>query len=311
MVVVAVLTYRRPDDLAELLPMLLAEAESVQDGWVLVVDNDPAASAAPIVDDLLARQQPSGALRYVVEPAVGIAAARNRALQEAAGSRLLAFIDDDERPEPGWLAALVACHAEHGATAVAGAVVPDVGRIDDPWIREGGFFQRKRHPTGDLQNAASTANLLIDLQRLGALGPLTFDPRLGLTGGSDTLFTRQLVALGGTIVWCDEAVVTDRIRSARLTRAWVLQRHFRAGNGSSRIEVRLASGAAQQVLVRLRMTGSGSARVVVGCLRAAYGRVRGSYRHQARGSRTVARGVGMVSGAWGLRYVEYRRVPGS
>ena len=312
--VVAVLTYRRPDDLTDLLPMLLDEAESVgADAQVLVVDNDPEASAQDAVAEVRRRdaERSERRLRYVVEPTVGIAAARNRALAEAEGARLLVFIDDDERPVPGWLTALVRCHAEHDATAVAGAVVPDVGRIEDPWIRDGGFFVRQRHRTGDLQPAASTANLLIDLQRVEALGGISFDPGLGLTGGSDTLYTREIVARGGRIVWCDDAVVTDHIRSARLSRSWVLQRHFRAGNGWSRIEVRLAKGPVRRLAVRLRMTGVGSARVVVGGLRATYGRLRGSYRHRARGSRTVARGVGMVSGAWGLRYVEYRRVKGS
>ena len=80
---------------------------------------------------------------------------------------------------------------------------------------------------------------------------------------------------------------------------------------SSDAKVELARGLGARSAARLRMTWVGLARIVLGGVRAAYGRVRGSYRHRARGSRTVARGVGMVTGAWGLEYVEYRRVRGS
>lgn len=302
-VVVAVLTYRRPDDLPELLPHLVAHTGEIDGGGtVLVVDNDAGASAREVVEALALPR-----LRYVVEPTPGIAAARNRALDEAQGADLLVFIDDDERPEPGWLRRLVEAQHRSGAAAVAGAVVPDVGRIEDPWIRDGGFFVRQRHATGTEVSAASTANLLIDLRQLEALGSPRFDLEFGLSGGSDTMFTRDLVRRGGRIVWCDEAVVVDHIRSARLTRSWVLQRHFRAGNGWSRVEVKLTRPPLARLLLRLRLTLMGLARIVLGTLRSGYGKVARSYRHQARGSRTVARGVGMAAGAWGLNYVEYKR----
>lgn len=314
-VVIAALTYKRNEDLPELLPMLAAQARDVdRPVEVLVVDNDPDGSAEQVVARTAAGITASGdptPVRYVVEPQPGIAAARNRVLDEVAGAEVLVFIDDDERPRDGWLATLLECHAREGAAAVAGAVVPDVGRIDDPWIRDGEFFVRTRHRTGDRLPAASTANLLVDLRRLAELGGIRFDPEFGLTGGSDTLFTREIVARGGEVVWCDEAVVVDHIRSARLTREWVLQRHYRAGNGWSRVALRLADRRATRFLVRLRLTLMGLARILLGSARSGAGRVVRSYRHRARGARTVARGLGMVRGAWGHSYVEYRRVPGS
>ncbi len=301
--VVAVLTYQRAGDLVELLPQLLEQAATVEEATtVLVVDNDAEASARSTVTDLGLPD-----VRYVVEPTPGIAAARNRALDEARDADLLVFIDDDERPEAGWLSALVDCQRREGCAAVAGAVVPMVDQIDDPWIRAGGFFVRQRHATGVDQEAASTANLLLDLRQVRSLGDVRFDVRYGLSGGSDTLFTRTLHRNGGRIVWCDEAVVTDHIRSARLTRAWVLQRHFRSGNGWSRTSLELESGRFGRIGTRLRLTALGAARVVVGTLRSLWGSLSRSARHQARGSRTAARGRGMVVGAWGSVYVEYKR----
>jgi succinoglycan biosynthesis protein ExoM len=301
--VLAVLTYRRTSDLPELLPQLLEQAATVDDRTsVLVVDNDAEASARATVEALALPD-----VRYVVEPTPGIAAARNRVLDETRDADLLVFIDDDERPEPGWLAALVACQRAEGCAAVAGAVVPEVGAIEDPWILAGGFFVRQRHATGAEMPAASTANLLLDLRQVRALGDVRFDARFGLSGGSDTLFTRTLTRNGGRIVWCDEAVVTDHIRTQRLTRSWVLQRHFRSGNSWAMAGLDLEKGTLPRLRTRFRLTGHGLARILAGSLRSAWGTLTGSLRHRARGSRTTARGVGMTVGAWGAVYVEYKR----
>ena len=155
-----------------------------------------------------------------------------------------------------------------------------------------------------IRDRASTANLLLDLDQVG---DLRFDERFNLTGGEDTLFTRQLVARGGTIVWCDEAVVVDHIRVSRLSRHWVLQRHFSAGNSSSICTVELQRGGPSRLAARVKGTGLGVARIAAGLLRAGYGWVSGSLRHRARGMRTAARGLGMTAGAWGGIYTEYRR----
>ena len=303
--VLAVLTYRRNEDIVALAPELVAQAAAagVPEATVLVVDNDPDGGAREAV---LGLGLPT--VRYVHEVQPGIAHARSRALEEAADADLLVFIDDDERPEPGWLAALLRCHRETGALGVAGVVLPAAELIGDPWIDAGGFFVRQRHVTGATLPAASTANLLLDLRQVRALGgDLRFDVRFGTTGGSDTLFTRTLVKRGGRIVWCDEAVVVDHIRTARLTRQWVLQRAFRSGNSWSRTESELAGGLLPGLALRGRLLGVGLARVAVGSVRAAFGRVTGSLRHQARGSRTAARGAGMAVGALGGVYEEYRR----
>ena len=87
------LTYQRNADLAELLPLLDAQARKCPDLTVdvLVVDNDPAAGASALVGS---RAWPEIA-RYVHEPTAGIAAARNRALEETRDADVVVFIDDD------------------------------------------------------------------------------------------------------------------------------------------------------------------------------------------------------------------------
>jgi hypothetical protein len=278
---------------------------------ILVVDNDPEGSARPIAEGT-----GSARVRYVLEPAPGIASARNRVLDEAADSACVVFIDDDERPHAGWLAGLLETWQSFGADAVAGPVVSSFSGRLDPWVQAGGFFQRARVPTGTPLTVAATNNLLLDVAAVRRTG-VRFDPGFGLSGGSDSLFTRQLTRAGVRMVWCDEAVVTDVVPAARMTRAWVLRRRFRFGNATTRIQLVLAPSARAQLLARASAVGSGSARLAAGAARWLLGALTGSVVHRARGLKTAARGAGMLAGVTGTVYLEYgrgarpRRVPQS
>ncbi|QXG74977.1 glycosyltransferase [Modestobacter sp. L9-4] len=303
--VVALATYRRPDELRGLLPALVEQLADVADlvgtAGVLVVDNDPEASARTLLEEW------SGtAVRYVHEPEPGIAAARNRALAEAGTSGTLVFIDDDEVPHPGWLRALLDTQAATGAAAVAGAVVSAYDGELLPWVAAGDFFRRRRLPTGTPIEVAATNNLLLDLAVVTRLG-LRFDAAFGISGGSDTLFTRQLTRSGAPMVWCDEAVVTDRVPTARLTPRWVLARAYRLGNSATRVDLVLAGTPRERLQAQSRGLARGAVRVAGGSARALAGLVTGRPRHQARGLRTAARGLGMAAGTVGLVYQEYRR----
>lgn len=297
-----VLTYRRPDDLAALLPALEDHlGEFSEDLEILVIDNDDSASARGIVDDFA-----SARVRYVHEPAPGIAHARNRALDETAGSRLLVFIDDDERPTPGWLSSMLATYSATSPAGVTGPLYPDYEVSPDPWLVAGGFFVRKNYPAGHLMPAAGTGNLLLDLDQVRR-HQLRFDERFGMTGGSDTLFTRTLIRAGGRIVWAPGAGLVDKVPASRMTRQWVLNRQFRFGNTWSRTSLELARPGRSHGLTRGRLTLQGSARVAYGVLRLAQGTLQRSVNPRARGLRAIYRGAGMVAGAWGSVYQEYRR----
>lgn len=307
-VAVAVLTFRRPQDLAELLPALQDQQVAVGSGgrWsvqVLVVDNDPDRSGEPVC----AASGVTG-LRYVHEPVAGIAAARNRALAEAARDDVLVFIDDDERPGPDWLPRMLSTYEETGRVGVVGPVVSSFTAPLSPWVAAGRFFDRRRLATGSPVDVAATNNLLLDLHRVRACG-VRFDEAFGLSGGSDTLFVRELVRAAGPLVWCDEAPVTDVVPAARCTRAWVTRRAFRTGNSWSRTAVVLERGPGSRLRRRTTLTAAGTARLAAGLLRLLAGTVLPDLGRRARGTRTLLRGAGMVTGAWGYTYLEYRRRP--
>jgi GT2 family glycosyltransferase len=305
-ITVGVPTYRRNDLLVELLPLLVEQSRDLAaDGRyrprVLIVDNDPLGGAAPVVDGWR-----SCGVDYAHEPEPGLSAARNRALAASRGSRLIAFMDDDGRPDTGWLSRLVAVWEADRPSAVAGRVVERFEVPPDPWIVAGRFFRRRSLPTHTEVPVAAAGNLLLDLDVLRRLG-LTFDSRFGLSGGEDTLLTRRLTQAGERIVWCEESRIVDLVPKDRMTRRWVLGRAFSHGNTWSLVDQAIGPDRSARVRSRVRCAVGGGARVAIGAARAGIGLLSGSLPHQALGLRTAMRGAGLVYGSIGRVVQEYAR----
>ena len=316
---IAIPTFRRPDDLKRAIGGVLKQVAeqaarepsggTVSDAEVLVIDNDAqcsgrkaalaAAADAGVAVRASADEPTAGDMnvRYVVEERPGVAAVRNRALDETTERDLLIFIDDDEEPEPGWLAALVGLWASTGCQAVAGPVIPVYEVEPEAWVRQGEFFVRRTWPTGTVRPVAASNCLLLDLGFVRRAG-LRFDEAFGATGGEDTLFTRRLSAAGGVIRWCDEARVRDHVPASRLTRPWILRRQRSHAATSVRVELALAGGGAQPA-IRAKAAAGGLVRIVVGGLRTVGGTLIGSPRHAAKGARLLARGRGILAASVG------------
>ena len=333
---IAMLTYRRNDYLAQVIPELLAQADDVSDARttvsVLIVDNDPQAGARAVVEaaraalgsDPAESPEPLGEddsavsaltsrLVYVHEPEPGIVAGRNRALSQARGSDALVFIDDDEIPSPGWLKALVSTWRAQGCAAVTGPTPPTFEVDPSAWVVASGAFDSWEAADGAQVRSADTGNLLLDLAVVEGLG-LRFDPRYGLTGGEDSLFTRQLTRAGGVIRFAAGAVVTKRVPAARARRTWVLERSLRSGSSWARVRIDTAGpadGGASGRLARLRLRlgygAKGLAKAGIDGARAGVARIRGDVPAQARYEVSSRGGLGMVVGALGGHVREYGR----
>lgn len=233
-IVVAVLTFRRPDLLDDFLRSYARIA--LPDGCdvtLLVVDNDASGSGRRTFDQWRI-SIPSA--RYVVEPRVGIPVARNRALREAlaAGADALCFIDDDEVPERDWLVELVRVWQQTGADLVGGPVgvappPPDATRRQR--LMNASLAARAVRKFRMTAKAAArggrytivTNNWLCDLRWQQSVG-LRFDENLLMTGGSDTAFCRAAVAMGCRKAWAADAVVHETIPADRLTARYQLHR---------------------------------------------------------------------------------------
>lgn len=248
---VAVCTYRR-ESLAETLRSIAAQALPVGVGVrVIVSDNDETPSARGRVD------QAAAALgldcHYVHAPARNISIARNACL-DAARAELLAFIDDDERATPGWLAALLARMEETEADAVLGPARAAYPAGAPSWAARADLHSTR--PVVTDAGAIRTGYTCNVLLRLPAFAGLRFDPALGRSGGEDDMFFAGAVRRGATIAYAPAAVVDDPVPAARLALGWLWRRSFR--NGQTYARTRLAGGANR---VRLLPVAAGKAAV--------------------------------------------------
>ena len=300
-VAVCVATYKRPHQLNQLLgtvSQLRFDSGRTVDLCVIVVDNDPSASAHGIVQAL--ESHFPFPIRYQVERERGISFARNRAVSLASDCEYVAFVDDDEVVDPHWLNSLLACGEAFEADVVAGPVLSAFEHTPPSWVIAGCFFDTARHATGTRLPFTHAGNVLVRMDVLQTVaGP--FDPRFALTGGEDTLLFMQLVSAGARLVWCDTALVTELVPPLRTTVRWILRRAYRGGN----------SIALCEAVVDPRWARRGS-RLAKGFIRAAQGAVGiGSGLHAGkagliRALARVALGLGMIAGVVGRRFEEYR-----
>lgn len=252
-------TYNRPDLLARAVASCLAQ-EGVDTPYeIVVVDNNPDGSARAAVAAMAARSPVP--IRYVGEPRPGISHARNTGVAAAAG-RYVAFLDDDEEAGPGWLAAHLGAIGRFGADVVVGPVYPyfPPGTPPiDPYPRNK-FTRDLRLPTGSaIPRVSGIGNTLLNRERCFT-DPEPFDPRLGLTGGEDTLFMRQLLRRGRRIAWCAEAVVREAVPADRLMPRFLLRRAFQRGQATT---FACAAVTPPYRAKALRMMAAGVAQVVV------------------------------------------------
>lgn len=291
-VLVAILTYRRPDQLRRVLPEVRSQASRLTPAAdVVVIDNDPEGSAEDTVAEQRKRQ-PLG-LSYVHEPTPGISAARNAALDASSTYDALVFIDDDEVPGAGWLDALVGHWQRAGASAVTGPVIStfDATHVD-AWVLDSNAFATTTAQTGSARRGAATNNLLLDTAFLRT-HDLRFDTALGLIGGEDTLLSHQIIAEGGQIHWCEEARVFEPVAEERLNRRWILRRAFRSGASWAHAELEVVRGPARAARW-LTLLAKGLVHVVVDAVQWAAARAAGR-RSAPRRLVALASHAGMLS----------------
>jgi succinoglycan biosynthesis protein ExoM len=220
-------TFRRPKWLRAALSSCLAQqTASGRPFEIVVVDNAPDGSAAPIVAAIDAGNVE---LRYVHEPRPGISHARNAGFANARGC-WLALMDDDERASADWLLNLTRAQRKHGADVVFGPVYPEFEQ--PPPERDGNFLTRfytysLKKPTGTRVGERATGNALVRRTCLRNNEPFRIE--LGLTGGEDHLFFRQLRSEGAVFVWCAEAIVTEVIPPERTTWRSIWRRSLQRG----------------------------------------------------------------------------------
>ncbi|WP_405627935.1 glycosyltransferase [Streptomyces sp. NBC_00016] len=205
---VVVATRERAEKLAHALDSLLAQDHP--DFEIVVVDNAPVTDATR---DLVERKY-AERVRYVTEPAPGLAVAHNKGIETAHGE-VIAFTDDDVVADPRWLTELTAPFtADPGLGCATGLILPARLRTPAQVLLEshGGFAKGFTARTYDPQDPpadeplfpftagrfGSGANMAFRTEVLRAAGG--FDPATGagtLARGGDDLYGFVRVLAGG------------------------------------------------------------------------------------------------------------------
>lgn len=233
-ITVCICTYQRSRLLKHLLDALLhQDTDGLFDYSIVVTDNDASRSAQQVVDSY--KRHALIPIVYCVEPQQNIALARNRALGQANGD-FIALIDDDEIPERNWLWSLYNACIRFPAAGVLGPVRPFFEQKPPAWIIDGRFFERPRHPTGyKIRSAdARTGNVLLKREILVGVDPV-FRPQFS-SGGEDVDFFERMSERGLLFVWCDEAVVHERISPARCRLSYLLRSALLRGNNRKKLK---------------------------------------------------------------------------
>lgn len=292
-VLIAVATYKRPDSLQALLQSL-ESATTSRSFDVLVVDNDATGSGRTV-----AESSPLS-VTYVVEPKPGIAAARNRAVDEIQQYDAVVFVDDDEYVVEGWFDRLLD-YAEASPAGVVTGPVESIFPDDAPrWVVNGGFIQRPSWPHGSVLTAGATNNTLLKIDAWDAAGAPRFDDTFSATGGSDAKLFSVLLARGVQIEFCADAVVFEPVLPERMRLKWLARRGYRNGIVSARIWT-LKHGRAKTLVKGLLLGLSGLIKALRDLVLA-----RGL---QAGSFNGFLNGLGVVSALIGVRVHEYKRKP--
>jgi len=219
---VAVPTHAGETRLPGLLDSLLAQEDLLGDFEVLIIDNASPLPLASTVEPYADRLR----IRVVEEERLGLANARNRALEEAATPVVL-FLDDDVRAAPGLVTAYQSAFADQELVAAGGPIRADLARPRPFWFRGPVLSLYSVQDVGSAADYGSRypfgANFAV---RRSAISQ-PFSPQLGRRGGDllsgeEGHFFRSNRLL--PVRHLPAAVVAHVIPSERLWLRWLIRR---------------------------------------------------------------------------------------
>jgi succinoglycan biosynthesis protein ExoM len=219
-IAIGLCTRQRPNMLRTCLESLIAqEAPSDIAPEIVVVDNEPDPNNLFVIEEF--RAPSPFPIHYVHEPRTGIPFARNSVLDKALeiGAHWIAFIDDDETAEPGWLTHLMAPEYRH---------VPVLMGFQRLIYPEDAFWAPAPKPPkqkeGQRLNSAYTYNVRFaaDLART-----FRFNEAIGLGSGEDADFFKRIAAAGSEMRFTARAVTREFVHPERASYRGQCYRTFR------------------------------------------------------------------------------------
>jgi len=231
-------THNHAERLAKTLTGLKRLRHPAASWEILIINNASTDDTASVLER--SDWRPEGIpVRVVVESQLGIANARNRAMQEASGEYVL-FIDDDETPDENWLVEYEKAIGEDQPDALGGNIsILFEGAERPAWLQDEllGFIGALSYGADTrfltaLSTPTFTGNSGFKKTSVMQIGG--FDSSLGRrghvnSGGEDTDLYRRLINAGMRVRWLEKAVIYHRIEAPKLDKRYFLDLHLRQG----------------------------------------------------------------------------------
>ena len=191
----------------------------------VVVNNNSTDDTAKVVTDF-AKEHSDINIRLVDEPQQGLSFARNRGIVEAKG-QFVAFIDDDETVNEGYVSAYLDLFHNHGAFAGAGALKVRYDSVRPKWMSH--YTEKMIANPLDLGKEIITitssvtptgGNMAFNRELFNLYGG--FDTDLGrkgeaLSGGEENDMFKRLRDLGERVFYTPHAIAYHHIADRKLT----------------------------------------------------------------------------------------------
>jgi len=232
MISIVVCTCNREEKLAKLLDSLTAMAAPEGLAWeLIVVDNNSRDGTAALLE--AAESTGELPLRRLFESRQGLALAHNTALQAAKGD-VIAFIDDDCRAAPDWLAVLDR-EFRDGTLALLGGRVELFNPEDRPTTTRTG--RERIDLTGDSRAIEMIIGCNMAFRRDLALRVGGFDTRFGsgcdIAPSCDDLdFIYRVLRAGGRVFYSPNLVVLHDHGRRTAAQVRALQQAYLRGRGA-------------------------------------------------------------------------------
>jgi glycosyltransferase involved in cell wall biosynthesis len=251
---VAICTYNGEQRLPEVLDKLRAQEETEELSWeILVIDNNSKDKTAEVVREYQSRRDRPYPVIYCFEPEQGLAFARRHAIREAK-SDLIGFLDDDNLPDPSWVAEAYKFGLEHPSAGAYGGQIRGEFEVDPPEgfdriaryfaILEGNktYCYNERYKNTRKKMYPPGAGIVIRKQAW--LNSVPERQKIaGVAGNSlatkcEDVEMLSYLLYGGWELWFNhQMIMYHKIPCSRLSRDYILR--FFKGVGMSRYETRM------------------------------------------------------------------------
>lgn len=281
-------TLDRGPDIEDTLRSMLDQTLPRARFEIVIVDNGSRPENRAILERIARAHAPT--LRYVREDQRGLSHARNRGIAEARAD-LIAFVDDDARVTPAWLATYVEAFAAQPAVDVLGSSVELVHAVEPPpwaedwmWPYLGAFDRGDRACELGVLDCPRGGNMVFRRRVFDAVGG--FSPAFGRRPGSlisleEVEICHRAVVAGFRLGYVPGAPLLHLVEAARWRDGWFRERMHWQGRSLAQLDalhfgrrrlLRKLPGQLRRAAVRRGLRRQLPWGYVVGALRSLLGR---------------------------------------